>query len=148
MDVFKNECMITPVFVPAGGTGIIQPLDMSYNAPFKKKIEAAAAKHMNDNLDDYLHGKFTAGNRRILITHWVGDAWEELTKDPDIAVRSFKKCGISTAADDLEDFEIHLEGLEDYEYDKNDVDMLVNDDEDDDPLANLSEESSIDSEDE
>ena len=47
MDVIKNECNITPIFVPAGGTSIIQPLDVSYNAPFKKKVEAAAAKHMN-----------------------------------------------------------------------------------------------------
>ena len=98
---------------------------------------------MNDNFEDYLHGKFTAGERHILITHWVGDAWEELSKDSHIAVRSFKKCGISTAADGSEDFEIHLEGLEDYEYSRNDVDI----DDDEDPFADLSgEESSDDSE--
>lgn len=143
-DILKNESNITPVFVPAGATGIIQPLDVSYNAPFKKKVEEAALKHMNDHLDDYLHGKFTAGQRRVLITQWVGDAWEELSKDTNIAVRSFKKCGISTAADGSEDFEIHLEGLEDYEFNGNDIDM-----DDGDPFADLSgEESSDESSDE
>ena len=102
--ILKNECNVTPIFVPAGCTSIIQPLDVSYNAPFKKKVEEYALKHMNDNLEDYLHGKFTAGERRILITHWVGDAWEELSKDLHIAVRLFKKCGISTAAEGSEDF--------------------------------------------
>ena len=29
-------------------------------------------------------------------------------------IRSLKKCGICTAADGSEDFEIHLEGMEDY----------------------------------
>ena len=57
-------------------------------------------------------------------------------------MRSFKKCGISTAADGSEDFEIHLEGFEDYEYSRNDVDV-----DDEDPFAYLSgEESSDDSE--
>ena len=37
-------------------------------------------KHMQDHLEEYLHGKFNAGERHILITHWVGDAWEELSK--------------------------------------------------------------------
>ena len=50
----------------------------------------AAAQHMEENLEAYLTGKFTAGERRVLLTQWVGQAWE---------IRSFKKCGISTAAD-------------------------------------------------
>lgn len=110
LDVMQ-ECDITPVFVPAGLTGTIQPLDVSYNAPFKKKVEDAAAQHMQDNMENYLHGKFTAGERRILLTKWVGNAWEEMAQAKQIAVRSFKKCGISTAADGSEDFEINLEWM-------------------------------------
>ena len=72
--VMREECSITPIFVPAGCTHIIQPLDVSLNAPFKKKVEDAAMQHMQDNLEKYLNGKFTAGERRILLTKWVGDA--------------------------------------------------------------------------
>ena len=35
--------------------------------------------------------------------------------------RSFKKCGISVAADGSEDFEIHLEGVENYRVTTNDA---------------------------
>ncbi len=93
---------------------------------------------MQDNLEQYLHGKFTAGERRVLITKWVGEAWEELSEDKDIAVRAFKKCGISTAADGSEDFEIHLEGLENYE-------IRMEDEEEGgcDPFADLSDDGSI-----
>ncbi len=49
-----SDCKITPVFVP---TGLIQPLDVVHNAPFKKKVENAAMQHMQYNLDDYVHGK-------------------------------------------------------------------------------------------
>ena len=77
---------ITPVFVPAGCTSIVQPLDVVFNAPFKKEVEVAAMEHMQDNLESYLNGKISAGKRRVLTTKWVG-------------VRAFKKCGISVAAD-------------------------------------------------
>ena len=105
-----KECHTTPIFVPAGCTSIVQPLDVSFNAPFKKKVESAALQHMQDNLDEYLNGKITAGERRILLTKWVGEAWEELAKNQEMIVRSFKKCGISIAADGSEDFEVHLGG--------------------------------------
>ena len=69
-----------------------------------------------------------------------GEAWEELSKNKKIAVRAFRKCGISVAADGSEDFDIHLEGLEDYEIDEvNDLDDLDADSED--PFANLSDNS-------
>ena len=35
--------------------------------------------------------------------------------------RSFKKCGISVAADGSEDFEIHLEGVENYRVNTDDA---------------------------
>ena len=47
---------------------------------------------MEENLNKYLNGKFTAGERCVLLTKWVSDAWEELSEKKEIAVRAFKKC--------------------------------------------------------
>lgn len=51
-------------------------------------------------------------------------------------MRAFKKCGISTAADGSEDFEIHLEGLEDYTCSLDDMEA-----EEGDPFADLSDDT-------
>ena len=129
-----TQCGTTPLYVPPGCTSIIQPLDVPYNAPFKKKVESAALNHLQDYLEGYLNRKFTAGERRVLLTKWVGEAWEQLSLNKEIAVRAFKKCGISVAADGSENYEIHLDGLEDYEVDVGDT---ISDD--DDPFADLND---------
>ena len=119
-DLLKNESNTSPGFVPAGCTSIVQPLDVSCNAPFKKKVENAAMQHLQNNLDSYLHGKFTPGERRVLLTKWVVEAWDEISQNNGMAVRSFRKCGISVAADGSEDFDINLEGLNVYRIDYTD----------------------------
>ena len=62
--------------------------------------------HMQDNLNEYLNGKFTARER---CAKWVSQAWEELTQNKELVVRAFRKCGISVAANGSEDYEINLE---------------------------------------
>ena len=49
-DVLTRQCVISPVFVPAGCTSIVQPLDVSFNAPFKKRVENAAMTQMQENI--------------------------------------------------------------------------------------------------
>ena len=84
---------------------------VSFNAPFQRSVESAVMQHVQENLEGYLHSKFTAGERRILFTKWVGQAWEELSQNDTIAIRAFKKCGISVAADGSEDHEINCLNL-------------------------------------
>ena len=65
----------------------------------------------------YGHGQpFPAGERRILITHWVGEAWNILS-GPDydhLRQRCWEKTGCLMTADGSEDVKISLEGLPDY----------------------------------
>lgn len=79
----------------------MQPLDVVINAPLKSKMEAFATQHVNDNLTQYVNGKFSASEWRVLLTNWIGQlqAWEELSSDKAMVIRSFKKCGISVAVD-------------------------------------------------
>lgn len=111
----QDICKTEPVFVPAGTTSLVQPVDVAFNAPFKAAIDKMATAHLPDNLDDHVKGKVSAGARRILFTKWVGQAWEELSAKKDMIIRSFKKCGISVPIDGSEDDDINIIGLEEYE---------------------------------
>ena len=97
-------------------------------------------QHVQENLEGYLHGKFMAGERRILFTKLVGQAWEELSQNRTIALRAFKKCGISVAADGSEDDEINLSGLEQYRAPQTMTFEL-----EEDPFDSLSDDTDADS---
>ena len=94
----RDECKTEPIFVPAGTTSMVQPVDVIFNRPFKEAIDAMANSHVQENLEDYVRGRITA-SERILFTKWVGKAWEEISAKKDMIIRSFKKCGISVAVD-------------------------------------------------
>jgi hypothetical protein len=79
------------------------------------KVEKLAKKHTQQNLDAYARGERNASEQRILFTTWVGEAWETLSADKEMIIRSFKKSGICVATDGSEDAEINIKGLEDEE---------------------------------
>jgi len=61
-----------------------------------------------------IDGKVTAGERRVLLTQWVGSAWEHVSKQTDMSVRSFEESGISLAIDGSQDYLINITGLDGY----------------------------------
>ena len=103
------------VNIPPGCTSRIQPLDVCFNKPFKDAIKMQFEKYIDENLDKYKDNKFTASDRRILITKWVANAWAEIGTNADLTVRSFEKCGISLPLDGSLDKELNIEGLPDYQ---------------------------------
>jgi len=112
--MLNDECNTTTVLVPPGCTSLVQPLDVVLNGPFKQAVDAIAMSHMEVHVNDYLHGKFTASKHRILLTKWIGQAWEEVSANKDMVITGFKKCGISVAIDGSEDYEINIKVLKDY----------------------------------
>ena len=53
----------------------------------------------------------------VLFIKRVGQAWEEVSANSDMIVRSFQKTGIVVALDGSEDYLNHIEGLEEYRVD-------------------------------
>ena len=94
---------------------------------------------MLDNLDSYVHGKFTASERRVLLSKWVGGAWEEVCAKPEMIIHSFRKCGISIAVDGSEDEVINITGVDDYTVGS--IGSSSSDDDDDDTSNDPCEES-------
>ena len=66
-----------------------------------------------------------------LFTHWLGQAWEEVSADREMANRSFGKCGIAMAVDGSENSEINISELEEYAVDEDDDEYT----DDEDPFA-------------
>ena len=125
LTMLKDECDTIAVLVPPGCTSLVQPLDVVFNGPFKKAVDELATTHMEANVSDYLHGNFTASERRILLTKWIGEAWEKVAANKDMVIRGFKKCGVSVAINGSEDNEINIKDLEDYEVESDDDDPFV-----------------------
>lgn len=89
---------------------------------------------MQENLDSYVYRRINASARRVLITKWVGQVWQEISADNEMVTRSFKKCGISVLIDGSEDDGIHIQGLDDYAVEEDDVEYT-----DDDPFSDEEE---------
>ena len=43
--LLRDKCKTEPVFVPAGTTHLVQPVEVIFNAPFKQAVEREATKH-------------------------------------------------------------------------------------------------------
>ena len=87
---------------------------------------------MKENLQLYVEGKITASARRILLTKWIGEAWQEVADNKEMIIRSFRKVGIALPVNGSDDGDIHIEGLDDYKfsYTCNSSDEYTDDEED------------------
>ena len=113
--ILTQECKTTLGLVPPGATSKVQPLDVTFNAEFKKSVDRLATEHLSTNPEQFMTGKVTAGDRRVLFTKWVGTAWQETSRRlKDTVIRSFVKCGISLPISGSRDSEINIDGLPDY----------------------------------
>ena len=98
---------------------MVQPLNVTFNAEFKKSVDRLATEHLSANPEHFMTGKVTAGDRRVLFTKWVGTAWQETLRWPkDTVIHLFVKCGISLHISGSRDSEINIHGFPDYRVDE------------------------------
>ena len=87
-----HKCKTILINGPGGTTSRLQPLDLSINKTLKNYVRELFKQHLDANLELCVDGKLTAGERRVLTTKWVGEAWERVKKQKDLIKCSFKKC--------------------------------------------------------
>jgi hypothetical protein len=106
----KISC--TCSFIPNGTTGFIQVCDVAINKPLKDRISELAETHYGNHEEKWIKGKYTVGDRRVMLTEWVGQAWEDLHKyDSEVIRQAFRNVGLSLPVDGSEDHKIKIKGL-------------------------------------
>ena len=111
-----KDLNVIPSFVPAGCTGYVQVLDVAINKPLENRIKQQANLHYKHNFEEWKAGKYSVSDRRVMLTKWVGQAWEELHKDHgSLICQTFRRLGLSLAVDGSEDHEIKVKDIPDIE---------------------------------
>ena len=121
---------IISAFIPEGCTGYVQPLDTTINKMLKDHILEIMDEELEknptlwspegsniselENNHDQGHPKLSViGERRIMISQAVGKAWKWLHKFHSHNIqKAFQQCGISVAANGLEDQKIDIRGID------------------------------------
>ncbi|KAH0606088.1 uncharacterized protein H6S33_003749 [Morchella sextelata] len=115
LTAFRHSNTVTS-FIPEGYTGLVQPLDTAVNKILKGKISELLDLELDKNRSLWEEGQFTVGDRRILMTWVVAEAWDWLHQErKELIVKSFRQVGISLAIDGSEDSEIKVKGLDNLE---------------------------------
>ena len=78
-------------------------------------IQNLCAKHFAKNMNDYMTRKLSASDHYVLMTKWIGGAWEKCTADSYTTICAFRNYGISLSIDGSEDECINIHGLEGYQ---------------------------------
>lgn len=101
---------IKPTLIPGGCTGLVQPLDVSINKPLKARIRDLTDEAILECKDVF--EKWTVGERRILTTWCVGDAWYLFCiEKQDVVKNVFRKVGLSLPIDGSADNELDIKGF-------------------------------------
>ena len=92
----------------------MQVLDVAINKPLKNRISELADIHYDENFEKWNKGSYTVGERRIMLAHWVGQAWRDIHRENASLIRqTFRKLGLSLAIDGSEDNELSIKDIPD-----------------------------------
>ena len=79
------------------------------------RVDDLLNEHLTADLDAYLNGTIPAKRRRVVMTKWVGQAWQEVSGSLQEQIKAVSQSiGISIPADGSEDNLVKLRGLPEY----------------------------------
>ena len=96
MRTVKINCNSDLLFIPAGCTPLVQPMDVSINRPFKNKMQEIWVAWFSTHTEQTTQGNLKKPTRQRVID-LVSAAWENV--NPQTIVQSFMLCGITAHID-------------------------------------------------
>ena len=76
-------------------------------------IKQEADDHYDTHIEQWTNGKYTVGERRVMLTHWVARAWKRLHIEyKDTIIAAFRNVGMSLNPDRSEDRELKIKILD------------------------------------
>ena len=87
---------------------------MAVNRPLKARIKELVDQYIDEHKRDWVEGKYLISQRRVLLTKWVGQAWEDMhAKDGDIIRQAFMHVRLGLPIDGSRDHEIKIKDFPD-----------------------------------
>ena len=103
---------VTPSFIPAGCTSLVQPLDVSVNKPLKDRLRYLTNERIFELESMAEFEKWAPRDRRIMMTHCVSKAFYDFHREKgDVIRRSFRKVGLTLPIDGSLDHELDIKGF-------------------------------------
>lgn len=104
-DVLHSLKVLTSI-VPGGCTKFVQPADVSWNRPFKLRIQEMHDDWLGaNNLPQTAGGNYKPPSPAVYLT-WVYEAWQAVSEE--VIRNSFRHCGISLTSSAEDDDSIHM----------------------------------------
>ena len=114
----REKANVIVYMFPPNQTDKVQPRDQREGYMMKTKIGHYLDEWLEDeeNFDKW-HRTTSAKEKRILMTKWVGQAWEELNEDySGMRRKFFQKSGCLMTADGTVDDKIQPEGFQNHKF--------------------------------
>ena len=92
---WKNDLNSTLMFYPPGETDNLAPIDAGLGKDIKMEMYKCRDEWMEktENLEQWMNGKFSASERRVLMCNWLGAAVELVNKKHYANFRYFERTG-------------------------------------------------------
>jgi hypothetical protein len=75
----------------------------------KARIEELADQYIDEHEREWIEGKYSIGQRRDLLTKWVGEAWEDMhAEDREMLRQIFEQVGLGLPIDGSQDHKIKI----------------------------------------
>jgi hypothetical protein len=109
---YHHSYVISHLVTPTGTTGYVQVCDGFANKKIKELISELEEIHYDKHEAEWRDGKYTVGDRRVLLAEWTLQAYNRLHSEfGHLIIKAFEQVGLSLNPDGSEDWKLKIRDL-------------------------------------